>query len=372
MLLDGARLDAAAGLAALLFLRLAFGSFFSAGLMLSLWFLARLWRAWLRSRAWEMANMAAFERETAQPLKIIITGASSGIGAAMAIDFAKRIPCEIALIARRRERLEEVRKQVTAPGMKCSRCAVVVADLSSGAAGCEKAIEEAMEKLGGDHLDIIVANAGVGQAFYIEQALSRGDTLPELEQKLGAVVDLNLWGQVWPVTAALKYLTASPVGGRIAVMSSAGGHLPFPRQTAYNAAKHALQGFFLTLRLETYSQPLSVTMCCPGFIRTEMTTGFNALDASGENFLKDPTPEKVEAIRMPAVVPTVDSAAHDLVSGVLARSEFIMVPVWYEMFRMLFVLWPAAFERIVVRLFIKKRRGGTSGSKESTAPKKDD
>ena len=86
-------------------------------------------------------------------------------------------------------------------------------------------------------------------------------------------MDINYYGCVYPTIASLPHLQKT--NGRIAVVSSLGGLMPFPRQTLYNASKYALMGFFDTLRMELMSKRsgVSITMVCPGFVKTEITAG---------------------------------------------------------------------------------------------------
>lgn len=86
-------------------------------------------------------------------------------------------------------------------------------------------------------------------------------------------MDINYYGCVYPTIAALPYLQKS--NGRIMVVSSIGGLIPFPRQTLYNASKYALMGFFESLRMELLSKQskVSITMVCPGFVKTDITSG---------------------------------------------------------------------------------------------------
>lgn len=86
-------------------------------------------------------------------------------------------------------------------------------------------------------------------------------------------MDINYYGCVYPTISALPYLQKT--NGRIMVVSSIGGLIPFPRQTLYNASKYALMGFFESLRMELLSKQskVSITMVCPGFVKTEITSG---------------------------------------------------------------------------------------------------
>ena len=86
-------------------------------------------------------------------------------------------------------------------------------------------------------------------------------------------MDINYYGCVYPTIAALPHLQKS--NGRLIVVSSLGGLIPFPRQTFYNASKYALNGFFDSLRMELMGKQsgVSITMVCPGFVQTEITAG---------------------------------------------------------------------------------------------------
>ena len=186
---------------------------------------------------------------------IWITGASSGIGEALALEFFRR-GAAVILSARRRNRLEDLKDRLdrTAPG----RCHVVVCDVAD-ASSVERAASAVKELTGS--LDILVNNAGMGQR---STAL---DTRAEVDR---ALFDVNFFGAVNVTKSILPWMIARG-GGQVVVIGSMAGKFGFPLRSAYSASKHALQGYFETLRAELHGLRIGVTLVCPGRVRTEIS-----------------------------------------------------------------------------------------------------
>lgn len=135
------------------------------------------------------------------------------------------------------------------------------------AAACHRVVEAAVETHGG--LDMVIANAGI-----THRSLA-ANTAPEVLRK---VMDVNYWGAVNIVAAALPALQAS--AGRIGVVSSVAGYAGVLGRSGYAASKHALHGYFDSLRAELVPAGISVTMVCPSFIDTAIAK--NALGGDGQ------------------------------------------------------------------------------------------
>jgi short-subunit dehydrogenase len=181
-----------------------------------------------------------------------ITGASSGIGEALAGVFA-RLGARLVLSARRQGELERVRAGL--PRADAHR--VVAFDVAD-----EEAVAAAAREVlaGGTRLDVLVLNAGITQ-----RALAR-DTALAVDRRL---FDVDFFG---PVALAKTVLPAfrAQGGGRIVVVSSLVGKVGTPLRSGYAAAKHALHGFFESLRAEEHAAGVRVTLAMPGFIRTPL------------------------------------------------------------------------------------------------------
>ena len=192
--------------------------------------------------------------------RIWITGASSGLGREMARQ-AIASGAKVVISARRREALEDVRAASGRP----DAVEIVLLDqanLDQTAA----AAREAIAVFGG--LDVIILNGGVSQrSLAIETDI-------KVDQQLMTV---NYLANVAIVKAILPQLIAQP-SARIGVVSSLVGRVGSPYRTGYAASKHALHGFFDSLRAEI-PETVSITMVCPGFVKTNVSV--NALTGDG-------------------------------------------------------------------------------------------
>ena len=190
-----------------------------------------------------------------------ITGASSGIGEACAIAFA-RAGAQLVLSARRAEELVRVASLCTgAPPPH-----ILPLDLTRPQEFAP-ATAAVLARFG--RIDVLVNNGGVG-----ERALAK-DTLPAVER---AVMEVNYFGAVGLTKAVLPVLLAQRSGSIVAV-SSVMGYVGVPRRAAYAASKHALRGWFDSLRTEVGPQGVHVCLVCPGYVATAISR--HALEADG-------------------------------------------------------------------------------------------
>ena len=181
-----------------------------------------------------------------------VTGASSGIGEAVARELGRR-GARLVLSARRREKLEALRQELGEP----ERHAVVPLDLAETAA-IPAAVEAALAHAG--RIEVMVHNAGIGQRSLVV------DTDLEVDRRL---LEVNFFGTV-ALTKALLPSMLEAGGGRFVVVTSLVGKIGTPLRSGYAASKHALHGFFDSLRAELWEQGIRVTLVCPGFIKTEL------------------------------------------------------------------------------------------------------
>jgi short-subunit dehydrogenase len=196
-------------------------------------------------------------------MRIWITGASSGIGRAMTMAAARR-GMQVVISARRREVLDAVRQETGRP----DAVAVVTLDQDDPEACAARAVE-AWSAFGG--LDVIVLNGGLSQRA---KAI---DTAFDVDRRLMTV---DYLANVAMIKALLPQIVAAGASNpvRIGVVTSLVGVIGSPYRTAYAAAKHALHGFFDSLRAEL-PESVSVTLVCPGFVRTDVSV--NALTGDG-------------------------------------------------------------------------------------------
>jgi len=182
----------------------------------------------------------------------VITGASSGIGASLAVRLARE-GCRLVLGARRIDMLKEVAGRANTAGGKAIpyRCDITVRDEA------EALIQRAVEEF--DRLDILVNNAGRGHFSSVE------DTGDEVLQSIFALNVFALWYTTRPALRQMKRQGA----GHIINIASIAGKLGFPYNSAYVAAKHACVGFTHALRLELAETGIHASAVCPGGVETE-------------------------------------------------------------------------------------------------------
>jgi len=190
---------------------------------------------------------------------VIITGASSGIGKALACKFAKE-GCLLTLAARRINLLEQLKQQ-----LKGTEILILKTDVSKEDE-CKKLIEETVRKYG--KIDILVNDAGISMRAIFEEL-----DLSVIHQ----VMNVNFWGTVNCTKFALPYLLKTK-GSVVGVISIA-GYMGLPGRTGYAASKFAIRGFLDTLRIENLKKGLHVLVAAPGFTSSNVRKA--ALTANG-------------------------------------------------------------------------------------------
>ena len=199
---------------------------------------------------------------------IWITGASSGIGEALAYEFAQR-GSKLILSARRESELNRVKSQCVSLGASDSHINVLPLDLANQDAMISLA-KEANDVFG--RIDFLLNNAGISQrSLCLETGL-------DVYRKL---LDIDVMGQIALTKAVLPYMVGQG-SGHISVTSSVAGKVGVKMRTGYCAAKHAVMGFFDALRAEVSDKGIQVSTITPGFIRTAISK--NALAADGSAF----------------------------------------------------------------------------------------
>lgn len=184
---------------------------------------------------------------------IVVTGASEGIGRALALTLAPQRP-RLVLAARNRDRLQTCADECTEVG---AECLVVPTDVTDEAE-CARLIDAAVQQFG--RIDILVNNAG-GTMW------ARFDEVEDLAI-YERLMRLNYLSAVWLTHHALPHLKASR--GLIVGVSSLAGLTGVPCRTGYAATKHAMFGFFDSLRIELDGTGVDVTMVAPDFVVSEI------------------------------------------------------------------------------------------------------
>jgi short-subunit dehydrogenase len=203
---------------------------------------------------------------------IIITGASSGIGRACAMEFAQN-GAKIILAARREDELKKVENEITQRGGEAISIKTDVKNIED----CKNLIDITVEKFG--KIDVLINNAGISmRAVFEDLDLS---VIKEL-------MDTNFYGAVYCTKFALPYLLKQK--GTVIGISSISGLTPLPGRTGYSASKHAMEGFLNTLRLENIKNGLNVLIVHPGFTSSNIRNV--ALDKNGQAQKETPRDEE--------------------------------------------------------------------------------
>lgn len=184
----------------------------------------------------------------------VITGASSGIGRALALALAAE-GCRVGMIARRGDVLDEVAGEIRRAGGVAASATADVGDRAR--------LRDAFEALAGaiGPADLLIANAGVGVPTTLEPV-----NIADVEETFR----VNLMGVVYAIDAALPAMLARK-GGHIVAISSLAGYRGLPGESAYCASKAAVNTYMEGLRVQVRSRGIAVTTVCPGFVRTPMT-----------------------------------------------------------------------------------------------------
>ena len=261
--------------------------------------------------------MAAYTGKT-----IVLTGASQGIGRALALALAEQRP-RLVLAARERAALEVVEGECRAKGAEVLVVPTDVAD----EAQCRSLVEQAVARF--KVLDVLVNNAGIGM-------IARFDALPDLSV-YERLMKVNYLGCVYPTYHALPHLQASR--GQIVVMASLAGLTGVPTRTGYAASKHAVIGFFDSLRVELRGSGVGVTVVCPYFVKSEIHR--RALGSDGKAL--GTTPMKEDRLM------TAEECARLTVVAMEKRRRMLVMTAKGKLGRLLKLVAPGLVDRIAER-----------------------
>ena len=193
---------------------------------------------------------------------VIITGASSGIGKALAYEFGRK-GSHVVLAARNLQGLQQIADDLKALGIQALAVKTDVTIKSD----CRNLIEKTIEKFG--KIDILINNAGISmRALFIDLQL---DVMRRL-------MDTNYWGTVYCTKFAMPYLLKSK--GSLVGVISIGGYIGMPGRSAYAASKFAVRGFLDTVRVENRKTGLHVLVVAPGFTTSNIRRAALLADGS--------------------------------------------------------------------------------------------
>jgi NAD(P)-dependent dehydrogenase (short-subunit alcohol dehydrogenase family) len=181
---------------------------------------------------------------------VIITGASSGIGRALAYEYARK-QWKVVMAARNYTALKEMEANIGS-----ENCLPVPCDVTLES-DCKRMVDAAIERFG--RIDVLINNAGISM---------RAAFLECTTETLHRVMDVNFWGTVYCTKYALPHLLN--VRGSVVGVLSIACYLGLPGRTAYSASKFAIRGFLDTLRVEYRKHGLHVLVAAPGFVASDI------------------------------------------------------------------------------------------------------
>jgi dehydrogenase/reductase SDR family member 7B len=192
-----------------------------------------------------------------------ITGASSGIGEALAFQLSS-LGCPVVISSNQPDELNNIREKITSKG---GRCVALPFDLSD-ASQIPIIAQQAIASFG--RIDLLFNNGGISQRSLINETPLENDR---------RIMEINYFSNIALTKNILPHMIQNG-GGHIAVTSSLSGLFGFPLRSAYCASKHALHGFYETLRIEHINENIKVTIACPDRVRTNIS--INALNSGGK------------------------------------------------------------------------------------------
>ncbi len=254
---------------------------------------------------------------------VIITGASSGIGYACAMEFAS-MGSSVVLAARKLDVIEKTANEMRELGFDAT---AVQTDVSRENE-CKNLIDATIENYG--KIDILINNAGISMRALFEEV--------DLEV-LRKLMDVNFWGTVYCTKFALKHLIDTK--GSVAGISSIAGFQGLPGRTGYSASKFAMHGFLESLRIENMHRGLHVLLAAPGFTSSNIRK--TALDAAGSQQGESPRSEEK---MMPAAV-----VAKKIYRAIKKRNRSLILTSQGKSTVFMKKIFPGLLERMVYRHF---------------------
>lgn len=253
---------------------------------------------------------------------VVITGASSGIGKALSLKYAKE-GYSLVVAARRLELLQELEKQLNNTAVLCVKTDV------SKEEDCKNLINKAIERFG--KIDILINNAGISmRAAFIDV-----DTAV-----LRRLMDVNYWGTVYCTKYALPYILKEK--GSIVGVISTGGYIGLPGRTGYSGSKFAVRGFLDTVRIEYLRAGLHVLVAAPGFTATEIRK--TALTKDGS--MQGDTP------RNESKMMSAERCANIMYRAIKQRRRKMIISFWDGKFIVLVAkLWAWLVDQLMYTVF---------------------
>jgi dehydrogenase/reductase SDR family protein 7B len=257
---------------------------------------------------------------------VIVTGASSGIGKATAIEFAKQ-GARLVVTGRSRERLEETCRMIESLGREAL---LVQADIDKEEE-CQRIIQSAVDHFG--QIDVLINNAGISMRALFEEV--------EI-QVLERVMQTNFWGTVYCTKYALPYLLETK-GSVVGVLSTA-GFRGLPGRTAYSASKFAINGFLECLRTENVYNGLHVLVAAPGF--TSSNIRVTALTKDGS--------EQGSSPRQESKMVSAERVAKRIVKSVRKRRSLLLMTFYGKLIHQFNKFCPVWLDKAIYKHFSRE------------------
>lgn len=253
---------------------------------------------------------------------VVITGASSGIGKALAQKYFHE-GWNVVIAARRFDRLKKIEKE-----MGPENVLAVKTDITKEA-DCKNLVEETISKFGEIH--VFVNNAGISMRALFQEV--------ELEV-LRKLMDVNYWGTVYCTKYALPHLLKTK--GSLVGVISVGGYVGLPGRTGYSASKFAVRGFLDTIRIENLKTGLHVLVAAPGFTSSEIRK--TALTAKGS--VQGETPRNENKMM------SAEECANHIYRAIKKRKRKIILTILEGKLTVFMAkLWADLIDRVIFKVF---------------------
>lgn len=257
---------------------------------------------------------------------VIVTGASSGIGKALVVEFAFR-GANVVAAARSEDKLRQLQHDLAEKGKEIL---TIVTDVSREE-DCIQLIDRTIKHYG--RLDVLINNAGISmRALFHEVHL---DVLKKL-------MDVNFWGTVYCSRYAIDHLIQSK--GSLVGVSSVAGFIGLPGRSGYSASKFAMHGLLEVIRSENRKKGLHVLIACPGFTSTNIR--FTALGADGSPQGESPRDEQK--------MMSPEKVAQKIADAVASRKKTLILTLEGKMVIHLKKIFPNFVEKIVYNHFARE------------------
>jgi short-subunit dehydrogenase len=259
---------------------------------------------------------------------VVVTGASSGIGKSLAIEFAKR-GANLVLAARQYVTLcqltESIEKQYAVKAIAV-QCDVTVEE------DCRHLIKQTLTTYG--RIDVLINNAGISMRALLNDA----DV-----DVLKSVMDVNFWGTVYCTKYALPEILKTK--GSIVGVSSIAGYKGLPGRTGYSASKFAMNGFLDALRVENLKNDIHILTACPGFTASNIRN--TALDKHGI--------QQGESTLHEEKMMTSDEVAKIIANGVEKRARTLIMTTQGKLVVFLSKFIPGFLDTMVYNTMAKEK-----------------